>query len=132
MICSSKALFNNQIETIKSFMSWNGYPNGVKLKTKYTDSPTSDAVNHDTDDDMLPKIWIRIPYLGNRGDFLLKSCLNKIHLKDFFLNRLSSSLFMTLKNSLILFPTKINFLLYLVVILYTRSLALVVAKPILA
>ena len=37
---------------------------------------------------------------------------------------------MTLKNSLILFPTKINFLLYLVVILYKRSLALVVAKPI--
>jgi predicted RNA-binding Zn-ribbon protein involved in translation (DUF1610 family) len=27
---------------------------------------------------MLPKIWIRIPYLGNRGNFLLKSCLNKI------------------------------------------------------
>jgi hypothetical protein len=27
---------------------------------------------------MLPKIWIRIPYLGNRGEFLLKSCLNKI------------------------------------------------------
>ena len=56
-ICSSKALFNNQIETIKSFMSWNGYPNGVrnflikKLKTKYIDSSTSDAVNHDTDDD---------------------------------------------------------------------------------
>jgi hypothetical protein len=49
-----------------------------KLKTKYTDSSTSDAVNHDTDDDMLPKIWIRIPYLGNRDDFLLKSCLNKI------------------------------------------------------
>ena len=27
---------------------------------------------------MLPKLWIRIPYLGNRGDFLLKSYLNKI------------------------------------------------------
>jgi hypothetical protein len=36
---------------------------------KYTDSSTSNAVNHDTDD-MLPKIWIRIPYLGNRGEFL--------------------------------------------------------------
>ena len=65
-------------------MSWNGYPNGVrnflikKLKTKYIHSSTFDAVNHDTDDDMLPKVWIRIPYLGNRGDFLLKSCLNKI------------------------------------------------------
>jgi hypothetical protein len=47
-----------------------------KLKTKYTDSSTSDAVNHDTDD-MLLNIWIRIPYLGNHGDFLLKSCFNK-------------------------------------------------------
>jgi hypothetical protein len=69
-----KTLFNNQIETIKSFMSWNGYPNGVrnflikKLKTKYIDSSTSDAVNYDTDD-MLPKIWIRIPYLGNVAIF---------------------------------------------------------------
>ena len=41
-ICSTKTLFNNQTETIKSFMFWNGYPNSVrnflikKLKTKYT------------------------------------------------------------------------------------------------
>ena len=35
------------------------------------------AVNQDTDDN-LPKVWIRIPYLGSRGDFLLKSCLNKV------------------------------------------------------
>jgi hypothetical protein len=131
-----KSLFNNQIETIKSFMSWNGYPNGVrnflikKFKTKYIDSSTSDAVNHDTDDDMLPKIWIRIPYLGNRGDFLLKSCLNKI--QRFLSKPVKFITIYDTKNSLILFPTKINFLLYLVVILYTRSLALVVAKPILA
>ena len=48
-----------------------------KLKTKYLDSSISVAVNQDTDDN-LPKIWIRIPYLGTRGDFLLKSCLNKV------------------------------------------------------
>ena len=65
-------------------MSWNGYPNGIrnflikKLKTEYIDSSTSDAVNHDTDDDMLRKIWIRFSYLGNCSDFLLKSRLNKI------------------------------------------------------
>ena len=52
--------------------------------------------------------------------------------KDFFLSRLNLSLFMTLKNFHILFPTKINFLLYLAVILYMRSLAQVVAKHILA
>jgi hypothetical protein len=40
-------------------MSWNDYPNGIrnflnkKLKTKYTDSSTSDAVNHDTDDTLI-------------------------------------------------------------------------------
>ena len=100
-----------------------------KLKTKYIDSSTSDAVNHDTDD-MLPKIWIRILYLGNRGDFLLKSCLNKI--QRFLSKPVKFITIYDTKNSLILFPTKINFLLYLVVILYTRSLALVVAKPILA
>ena len=27
---------------------------------------------------MLPKIWIRILYLGNRGEFFFKSCSNKI------------------------------------------------------
>ena len=45
--------------------------------------------------------------------------------------RLNLSLFMTLiKNFHILFPTKINFLLYLAVMLYMRSLAQVVAKHI--
>ena len=28
-VCSTKTLFNNQIEIIKSFMSWNGYPKSV-------------------------------------------------------------------------------------------------------
>ena len=64
------------------------------------------------------------------GHFLFQSCLNKIQ-------RFHSKLvkFITIyatKNSLVLIPTKINFLLYLVVILYTRSPALVVEKPILA
>ena len=84
-ICSTKSLLNNQIEIIKSFLSWNGYPKSIqnflmkkiKLKTKYSDSSTSVTVNEDTVDN-LPKIWIRIPYLGSRGDFLLKSCLNKV------------------------------------------------------
>ena len=39
-----------------------------KLKTKYFDSSISVAVNQDTYDN-LPKIWIRIPYLGSRRDF---------------------------------------------------------------
>ena len=74
-IGSTKTLFNNQIEIIKSFMSWNGYPKSIqdflmkKLETKYSNSSASVAVNQDTDDS-LPKIWICIPYLSSRGDFL--------------------------------------------------------------
>ena len=80
---STKSLLDNQIEIIKSFMSWNGYSKSIqnfsmkKIKTKYSDSSTSVTVNEDTVDN-LPTIWIRIPYLGSRGDFLLKSCLNKV------------------------------------------------------
>ena len=42
-ICSTKSLLNNQIEIIKSFMSWNGCHKSIqnvlmkKLKTKYSD-----------------------------------------------------------------------------------------------
>ena len=62
-ICSAKTLFNDQIEIIKSFMSWNGYPKSIqnflmkKLKTKYSDSSISVAVNQDTDDS-LPKLFL--------------------------------------------------------------------------
>ena len=99
-----------------------------KHKTKYSDSSTSVTVNEDTVDN-LPKIWIRIPYLGSRGHFLVKSCVNRVQR---FLSKpvKNLSLLMTLKNFHILFPTKINFLLYLAVMLYMRSLAQVVAKHI--
>ena len=49
MICSNKTYFNNQIEMIKSFMSWNGYPISIrdflirKLKTKYENYSTSNS-----------------------------------------------------------------------------------------
>jgi hypothetical protein len=117
-------------------MSWNGYPNGIrnflikKLKTKYTACSTSDAVYHDTDD-VLPKIWIPIPYLGNRGNFLLKSCLNKI--QRFFSKPVKFiTIYDTKKLSYFVSNKDKLPALSRIVIWYTRSLALVVAKPILA
>ena len=96
MICSTKTFFNDQIEMIKSFIlerlsyllswngyilkSWNGYPISSrnflirKLKTKYENNstPTSNA-DFQTDENTT-KIWIRKPYLGNRGENMIKSC----------------------------------------------------------
>ena len=89
MICSNKTYFHNQIEMIKSLMSWNGYPTNIrnflnrKLKTKYENysrlihlirliaMPTLRLMK-------TAKIWIQIPYLGNRGENVIKSCTSKI------------------------------------------------------
>ena len=46
-ICSTKTLLDNQIDILKSFMSWNGYPVRIrnflinKLKLKYKSSPST-------------------------------------------------------------------------------------------
>ena len=59
-ICSSNKLLNDQINRIRTFMSWNSYPKYVrnsiiKRKAKKT------AVQKD--DESVIKIWNRLPYL---------------------------------------------------------------------
>ena len=107
-------------------MSRNGYSKSFKtllmkkLKTKYSDSSTSVAVNQDTDDN-LPKICIHIAYLGSRGDFLLKSCLNKV--QRFLSKPIGFIAIYDTKKISYFVPTMTNFLLYLAVMLYMMSLA---------
>ena len=64
-------------------MSWNGYHSRIrnfltrKLKQKY--KINCDTANDNTDESTLPKIWIRIPYLGKHvGETILAKCLKKI------------------------------------------------------
>ena len=84
MICSNKMYFNNQIEMIKSFMSWNGYPINIrnflirKLKTKYKNYSTSNSNADFQTDENIAKVWIKIPYLGKCGENIIKSCTSKI------------------------------------------------------
>ena len=69
---------------IKSFMSWNGYPISIrnflicKLKTKYENCSTSTSNADSLTDENIAKIWIKIPYLENRGENIIKSCTSKI------------------------------------------------------
>ena len=78
---------------ISTFMSWNDFPANVrssiirKLKTKYQVDSSKDSSNHNTNkvsaqndfsDDARPKIRIRIPFLGKRGEYLVKNLLKKI------------------------------------------------------
>ena len=65
-------------------MSWNGYPKQVrnlliyKLKCKCNSAASPSSQTSSTDDN-LPKVWIRIPYLGKQGENLIRSCVSKIH-----------------------------------------------------
>ena len=92
-ICSNLTFLNKQITMISKFMSWNGFPANVrfsiirKLKAKYEVNSSADCskqnINemppqNDSSDDTRPKIWLRIPFMGKQGEFLVKKLLKKI------------------------------------------------------
>ena len=64
-------------------MSWNGYPISMrnflirKLKTKYENSTSNSNADSQTDEN-IAKNWMKIPYFGNRGEDIIKSCTLKI------------------------------------------------------
>ena len=80
-ICSTQKLFDQQVGKIKTFMAWNGFHTRVKnaiinrLLKKHTQTQQN---NNETLDDIRPKIWIRLPYLGNHGENLVRTLLKKI------------------------------------------------------
>ena len=63
-------------------MAWNGFPTRVKnaiinrLLKKHTQTQQNN--NNETLEDIRPKIWIRLPYLGNHGENLVRTLLKKI------------------------------------------------------
>ena len=64
-------------------MAWNGFTAQIrssiirKLKLRFLDVPKQ-ANDNDAFEDIRPKIWIRIPYLGWKGEFLVKKLVKKL------------------------------------------------------
>ena len=81
-LCSTSQLFENQIRKLKIFMSWNGFPRAVrnllisKLKNKFSTNQSRTNLFHEND--TRPKVWVPVPYLGKRGETLVKNFLKKI------------------------------------------------------
>ena len=81
-ICSNATLFNNQINKIKCFMSWNNFPTKVrnflikKLEGKFCND--NNITLHGNNDDSVRKILLKLPYLGRQGEFLIKNLIPKI------------------------------------------------------
>ena len=64
-------------------MAWNGFTAQIrssiirKLKLRFLDVPKQ-VNDNDAFEDTRPKIWIRIPYLGRKGEFLVKKLVKKL------------------------------------------------------
>ena len=107
-------LFENQIRKLTMFMSWNGFPCVVrnlvisKLKNKF--STNQSRTNFFDENDTIPKVWIRVAYLGKRGETLVKNCLKRIKR---CLTVPVNFIVTTPKSFPIFFPTKTKFLIFL-------------------
>ena len=75
-ICSSNKLLNDQINQIRTFMSWKRYPKCVRNSIIKRLQQKKAAVQKD--DESVIKIWICLPYLGNKGEELVKTCIRKL------------------------------------------------------
>ena len=67
-------------------MSWNGFNKNIrfsitrKLKEQQNLSKNqlTEQTGTDTSEDVSPKIWLTIPFLGKQGEFLVKRLIKKI------------------------------------------------------
>ena len=57
-------------------MSWNNYPKYVRNSITKRLQQKKTAVQKD--DQNVIKIWIRLPYQGNKGEELVKTCMRKL------------------------------------------------------
>ena len=78
-ICSSKQAFQQQINHIKTLMSWNAYPKHVRnsiINRLKSNVNRNDNINNKKDDRKV--IWINLPYLGKKGEQLTNSLIRKL------------------------------------------------------
>ena len=80
-ICRNKHLFEKQILKIKSFMSWNGYPIYVCKSVLKRPRERKKNLTERTSilEEEIPKIWLRVPYIGPIGEEIAKRCISKLH-----------------------------------------------------
>ena len=77
-ICSAN-YFNNEVQLIKRYAAWNGYPrnvvNGI-VKHTLRNNDNNNTFN-DNDIDVAVRIYINIKYSGETADTLIKKCIKE-------------------------------------------------------
>ena len=90
----SNKLLNDQVNRIRTFISWNSYPKYVRNSIIKPLQQKKTVV--ESDDERVVKIWICLPYLGNKGEEIVKTRIRK--LKRCFKTNVKFVTFMKLKN----------------------------------
>ncbi len=84
-ICSNQYLLQSEFENIQTFMSWNGFARNLTKKLTNAFMPHHDNNNTEhygttetATSDNLPKIWLRLPFIGEYCNTVTKRFKNKI------------------------------------------------------
>ena len=79
-ICSTQQLLQLEILNIKGFTSWKGFPRWIcgKLIHTYTAKSIKATPDDSELEPTIPIIWTKLPFIGNKGNFLLRNCTRKI------------------------------------------------------
>ena len=75
-ICSHGLLYL-ELGKIKDIISWNGFPKriGNKIISKIVNTPQT---IHPEQSVEYTKIWFNLPYMGKKGEGIVKRCINKL------------------------------------------------------
>ena len=79
-ICSNSHAFQQQIEHIKTLMSWNAYPKYVRnsIIHRLKSNLKNTRINNSNTPDDRKVVWLHLPYLGNKGEQLTNSLIRKL------------------------------------------------------
>ena len=77
-ICSTNEAFNGQVKQIKKLMSWNSYPKRVRNSLLKRLSSNINKTKEQIIDNR-KKVWLNLPYLGDKGDHLTKGLIRKLN-----------------------------------------------------
>ena len=76
----SKKDLNKEIQLIKNYAAWNGYPNNIVnliVKRALRDKESNNITEESTTDTV--KIFIDLKFSGNRADRIVKNCIKKLY-----------------------------------------------------
>ena len=76
-ICSNEQLLKIELNKIKDFLSWNGYPRFLANRLIKQFTPKYGPSNCPSDQD-IPKIFVSLPYIGEQGENLAKRFVAKL------------------------------------------------------